>query len=129
MPDRVGYIHTEDTRTNFIVTFHDTIPDPDDPTQLLTPILTINDFLNAKMTWTKPDGTTITRDETQGVELYSDGLDGKLHFMNDPVANPDNFFEIDQGDAEWAIEAWVKLLDGSEKGTDKDYFLVRGEKQ
>lgn len=129
MPGRVGYVHIGDTRTDFILTFHDTIQDPTDPEKVLTPILTINDFQKAKITWTKPDGTQITRDETQGVALYTDGLDGKLHFLNDPSVIPDHSFPIDQGDEEWAIEGWIKLLDGSEKYTDKEYFLVRGEKQ
>lgn len=128
MSMRIGKIHVGDNRTDFILTFWKTTKDPDNPDQYINTILTINGMQECIFTWTKPDGTTITRDMEQGVALVSDGLDGQAHFLNDK-AIPDTFFPIDQGDDEWTLSGYVKLLDGSEYTSDNFYFLVRASQQ
>lgn len=127
MSARIGKIHVNDNRTDIIITFWQTIQDPDNPDEEKNVILTINDMQECIITITKPDGTIITRNMAQGVALFSDGLDGKAHFLNDKTSQ--YFFPIDQGDAEWAFEGYVKLLDGSEYNSDKYYELVRASRQ
>jgi hypothetical protein len=122
MTKRSGYIHTKDKRTDFIVTFRDTQKDPVTG-KLIHPVWDISTMVKGEVTFTKPDGSQIKRDETTGFELYSGGQDGRAHFLND---GPDAF-EIDQGDDYWSISAWVELLDGSTRYTDTEEFYVRNK--
>ena len=121
---RTGFITEGNKKTDFIFRFKDTITDID--TGVSThPILDISTMTEMKIFVTKPDGTEIQKDQTQGVELFTDGMDGKGHFLN----TSGNAFVIDQGGKIYKFSAWVKMLDGREFFTDVYNIMVRKQKK
>ena len=121
---RTGFITEGNVRTDFIFRFKDTVIDID--TGVIThPVIDISTMQNMKIFVTKPDGTEIEKDETTGVELFTDGIDGRAHFLN----SGGNAFTLDQGGKIYKFSAWIKLLDGREFFTDIYNIMVRTQKK